>query len=553
MCAIIRKKIDSGVYEPSNSSYRSRWFCVVKKDGKSLRIVHSLEPLNAVTIQHSGVTPTPEHLAEQFGGRPCGAMLDLFVGYDERYIAESSRDLTTFQTPYGAMRLTTLPMGWTNAVPIFHDDVTYILQPEIPEFTVPYIDDVPVKGPASDYGGEVLSENSGIRRFVWEHFQNLNRIVTRMRYAGGTFSGVKSILIARETTVIGHRCTPEGRLPDESRVVAIKNWGPCQNLSDVRAFLGTIGVCRIFIKDFARRADPLVRLTRKDVPFEWGPEQQQAQDELKQALLESPALRAIDYESDAPVVLAVDTSFIAVGYLLCQCDPANPKRRYYNRFGSITLNDRERRFSQPKLEIYGLFRALRALRLYLIGVRNLVVEVDARSIKGMLANPDISPSASINRWIVSILTFHFTLVHVPGTSHGPDGLSRRPKQPDDRDEDDDEEFDDWIDNLYSFVHMIQMHQKSRTPFTTRPRLEPAAILALTEDGQDLSNREGSDSDGVAEEDEDDYSIVPRSEKTQEIERHLEDVRRFLETPQRPEGMSDKVFATLYKYAAQFFI
>ena len=98
-----------------------------------------------------------------------------------------------------------------------------------------------------------------------------------------------------------------------------------------------------------------------------------------------------------------------------------------------------------------------------------------------------------------------------------------------------------------------MHQKNRMPFPTRPRLEPAAILALTEDGQGLSNREGSDSDGIAEEDEDDYSIVPRSEKTQEIERHLEDVRRFLETPQRPEGMSDKVFATLYKYAAQFFI
>ncbi|KZS99419.1 uncharacterized protein LAESUDRAFT_765550, partial [Laetiporus sulphureus 93-53] len=47
VCAIIKKKLDAGVYEPSNSSYRSRWFCVVKKDGKSLRLVHSLEPLNA--------------------------------------------------------------------------------------------------------------------------------------------------------------------------------------------------------------------------------------------------------------------------------------------------------------------------------------------------------------------------------------------------------------------------------------------------------------------------------------------------------------------------
>ncbi|KIN96992.1 hypothetical protein M404DRAFT_32723 [Pisolithus tinctorius Marx 270] len=33
---IIKEKIAAGVYEPSTSSYRSRWFCIVKKDGKSL-------------------------------------------------------------------------------------------------------------------------------------------------------------------------------------------------------------------------------------------------------------------------------------------------------------------------------------------------------------------------------------------------------------------------------------------------------------------------------------------------------------------------------------
>jgi hypothetical protein len=76
------------------------------------------------------------------------------------------------------------------------------------------------------------------------------------------------------------------------------------------------------------------------------------------------------------------------------------------------------------LEIYGLYRALRAYRMWVIGVRNLVIETDVRYIKGMLAHPDILPSASINRWILSILTFHFTLVHVKGTFHGPDGLSR---------------------------------------------------------------------------------------------------------------------------------
>jgi len=64
VCRIIKTKEAAGVYEPSNSSYRFRWFCVIKKDGKSLCIVHSLEPLNAVMIAHSGLPPATEDLAE---------------------------------------------------------------------------------------------------------------------------------------------------------------------------------------------------------------------------------------------------------------------------------------------------------------------------------------------------------------------------------------------------------------------------------------------------------------------------------------------------------
>ena len=552
VCRVIQKKINAGVFEPSNSSYRSRWFCVVKKDGKSLRIVQSLEPLNAVTIQHSGVTPFTEQVAQSFAGRACGSMMDLFVGYDERALATSSRDYTTFQTPFGAHRLTTLPMGWTNSVPIFHDDVTHILQPEIPHCTQPYIDDVPVKGPATQYLNEdgepeTIKENPGIRRFVWEHFQDLNRIVQRMKYSGGTFSGFKSILCAREIMVLGHRCTPEGRLPDDIKVKAIVNWGPCRDLSDVRSFLGTIGVCRLFIKNFAHRAHHLVKLTRKGAEWEFGRNQLAAMEDLKEALLKSPALRPIDYHSESPVILSVDTSYIAVGYLLSQCDPDNPKFRYHSRFGSITLNEREARFSQPKLELYGLYRALRSLKLYLIGVRNLIIEVDAKYIKGMLSNPDIAPSASINRWILSILMFHFTLVHVPGSHHGPDGLSRRKPQVGDEEEPEDD-FDDWIDNVNGFMHIINLSPTIASALTATPPIINYAITSdhnqTKEDNSDLS---------VTEEAITPYSVIPRSEIAIAADQRLEKVRDWLETLKRPDGMIDPDYKTFMRYCTEFFV
>jgi hypothetical protein len=187
---------------------------VLKKDKEALRLVHSLEPLNAITIWHSRVPPILDHMAEQFAGHSCSTTLDLYVGYNEILIAETSRDLTTFQTPFGALQLVTLPMGWTGLVPVFHDDVTSILQPEILHLTIPYIDDVLVKGPISRSIGEdgkykTIEENKGIRKFVWEHFQNLNRIVQRMKYSGGTFSGTKLLCVER-FWVVGHCCTSEG-------------------------------------------------------------------------------------------------------------------------------------------------------------------------------------------------------------------------------------------------------------------------------------------------------------------------------------------------------
>ena len=246
VCKIVQKKIGAGVYEPSNASYRSRWFTVAKKDGKSLRLVHSLEPLNAVTIAHSGLPPATEELAVKFAGRACGGMFDLYVGYDERLLAEESRDMTTFQTPFGALCLVTLPMGWTNSVPIFHDDVTEILKQEIPEYTIPYIDDIPVRGPASRYEKdgvyETIPENKGIRRFIWEHVQNVSRILQRMKYCGGTFSGKKSLICADKIEVLGHTCGYEGRIPSEDKIGAIMNWTVCKDLRDVRSSLGITGV-----------------------------------------------------------------------------------------------------------------------------------------------------------------------------------------------------------------------------------------------------------------------------------------------------------------------
>ena len=262
---LFKKKIAAGVYKPSDSSYWSRWFCVKKKNG-SLRIVHDLQPLNVVTIRNAAVPPLVDQFVEGMAARACYSMLDLFVGYDHRSLDVSSRDLTSFQTPLGAYRCTVLPQGSTNAVAIFHGDVTFIIEPEIPHVAKPFLDDSAIKGPASRYetpegGFETIPEDDGIQRFIWVHLNYVHRVIHRLRHAGATISTPKIFIAAPEVVVLGHKCTYEGHIPENSKAAKIQTWPPCTNITDVHAFLGTAGTMRIWIKNYSAMAWPLVNLT----------------------------------------------------------------------------------------------------------------------------------------------------------------------------------------------------------------------------------------------------------------------------------------------------
>jgi hypothetical protein len=77
---------------------------------------------------------------------------------------------------------------------------------------------------------------------------------------------------------------------------------------------------------------------------------------LKDEIIKSPALHWLDYVSGRKVILAVDTSMIAVRYILSQ--EGDDGKRYPNHFRSLSLTKVKSRYLQVKLELYGLFQAL---------------------------------------------------------------------------------------------------------------------------------------------------------------------------------------------------
>ena len=124
---IIKDWISSGVYKPSTAAYRLHWFCVLKQDEKSLWLVHNLQSLNTVTIRDSSIPSFIKHFAESFAIYYVSGMMDLFAGYNQHPLHLESKDLIISNSSMGPHCLTTIPMGYTNAVQIYQVDMSFIL------------------------------------------------------------------------------------------------------------------------------------------------------------------------------------------------------------------------------------------------------------------------------------------------------------------------------------------------------------------------------------------------------------------------------------------
>jgi len=440
----------AGKYEYSTASYRSRIFAVGKPKG-GIRLVADVQELNRVTVRDASLPPRTDDFAESFVGHVIYGLADLFSGYDGRRLAVTSRPLTTFNCLLGPLRSCVLPQGATNSLPEFQRCTTHMLQDEIPKNGNVFVDDVGLKGPTSTYDDEEIAP--GIRRYVYEYATTLDRFLTCFIQAGITASGKKLVLATPCLHIVGTIVSKEGWHLEHGLVSKILKWGPLTSVTDVRSFLGTAGVGRKWIRGFSLIAKPLTLLTRIAVQrqFFFSKEAEAAQNELKRLVSSAPVLIKLDYEAakllshldplprpseNGLVIVAVDSCQNGTGWILYQMVE---KSKHPVIFGSCTFNDAESRYSQAKLELYGVFQAVKDLRHRIWGI-HFRIDVDAKFLIEMVKQPDL-PNAPMTRWISYIALFDYVMNHVPAQSHaGVDGLSRRKRTSEDSEDEDAEEY-----------------------------------------------------------------------------------------------------------------
>jgi len=328
------------------------------------------------------------------------SVLDMASGYHQIAIKPEHKEKTAFSCHKGHFQFVKMPFGLNNAPATYQRCIDVILMGLKVIDCLVYLDDI-------------ICFSVTMK----EHVNKLCAIFERLDQANFKIQPEKCVFATDTVEYLGHICTPSGIRPDTRKTRAIEEYPVPRTVRDIRAFIGLAGYYRRHVRNFAELAKPLTNLTRKDVPFNWTAEQQNAFDQLKLSLSTEPLLIYPDFSQ--PFIVACDASTKAVGAVLSQIREGEERPVAYC---SRQLNSAETKYSVTELELLAFLFATKQFRCYLYG-RKFVVHTDHRALKWLLNFRD--PSSRLTRWAIKLSEYDFTVEHRSGTKmRHADALSR---------------------------------------------------------------------------------------------------------------------------------
>jgi hypothetical protein len=238
---------------------------------------------------------------------------------------------------------------------------------------------------------------------------HLREVFGRLRRVGLTVNPAKVKFATSHLSFLGHIISNNGVMIDPDRTRNIANFPPPRDVKSIARFVGMVNFFATFIPHLAEQAGPLKALRKKNVNFVWGPEQQQAFDDLKLAIVNPPVLCMPDFSRR--FILQTDTSSSAVAAVLLQeVDGFRQPIAYASR----TLTSPERNFSAYELECLAVLFGLEKFRAYVEHVE-FDLETDNQALMWCLSHP--RQLGRIARWIVRISSFKFVVHHIRGTQN----------------------------------------------------------------------------------------------------------------------------------------
>ena len=246
---------------------------------------------------HRHPIPRPEDLMHKLGGGCSFTKIDLADAYNQVRLAPESQKRLALSTHRGILLQTRLPFGITSAPGYFQsimDKITSDLQG-----VAVYMDDLLVSGADA-----------------WQHLRNLRVLLQRLQDKGLRCNLAKCVFAQSSVEYLGHTLSRDG-VSKGKKVDAVIRMPPPSNVSTLRSFLGSVQFYGKFIPNLATLAEPLNRLLRKQMPWVWNAQEQEAFQALKEELGKDHVL--VHFDPISQVGILCDASNVGIGVVLFHC------------------------------------------------------------------------------------------------------------------------------------------------------------------------------------------------------------------------------------------
>nr|GEZ30685.1 putative reverse transcriptase domain-containing protein [Tanacetum cinerariifolium] len=266
---------------------------------------------------------------------------------------------------------TVMPFRLTNAPVLFMDLMNRVCKPYLDKFVIIFIDYIVVYSKSKD-----------------EHKVHLRLVLELLKKEELYAKFSKCEFWLQEVQFLGHVVNQSGIHVDPSKIVAVKNWKAPKTPSEIRSFLGLAGYYRRFIANFSKIAKPLTSLTQKNKKYEWGVEQEDAFQTLKDNLC---------------CVLMQRGKVIA--------------------YASRQLKIHEKNYTTHDLELGAVVFALKTWRHYLYGTKS-VIYTDHKSLQHIFDQKELNMRQ--RRWIELFSDYECKIrYHLGKANVVADALSRK--------------------------------------------------------------------------------------------------------------------------------
>jgi hypothetical protein len=388
----LERLIEREQIQVSTSEYGARILFVKKPDG-GLRLCVDYRDLNENTIKNRCPIPNIADLRDRVKGAKFFSKIDFRDGYYNLRVHQDSIEKTAFRCRFGLFEFKVMPFGLTNAPAAFSAMMNRIFGDWLDVFVICYLDDLVIYSKSKE-----------------DHSRHLQMVLERLRTNKLYCKLSKCDFFKNQVEFCGHTISETGVSIATSKVKAIQARPTINSAKDISKYLGVTVWFQDFIENYAEITEPLTRLLKKNAPFEFGKEQEDAVTKLIQKITEAPILKYFDDSKKTKVFS--DASLYAIGGWIAQ--------EYKNGWHPVVyvsrkLRNAELNYTTAERELLALLYVLEKQGHYLRGGIPFEVNLDSKILEN-LQSMDFT-NRRLARWILMMQDYNMTVKHIPGKTN----------------------------------------------------------------------------------------------------------------------------------------